>query len=174
MRNLLLAVAASLAALAAPAAAQEPPTVLVRVAPLDEITETAGYVAALADQEEAAKQFLGLMKALTGPKGLEGIDTKKPWGAYGDISAAALDSPVVILLPIADEETFLGALKSRFGLEPKKGGDGVYKQEIPGAPVTAYFRFANGYVYATAQNAANIDPKAPRKPGDVLGQSGAR
>ena len=41
------------------------------------------YLAKVAGQEEKAKQFDGMIQSKIGDKGLEGIDPKKPIGAYG-------------------------------------------------------------------------------------------
>ena len=80
-------------------------------------------------------------------KGIEGIDVKNPIGFYATLSQDGLEnSPVVLLVPIADEEATLTLLKERAKLEIKKGKDGIYETQVPNIPQTVYFRFANTFL----------------------------
>src|SRR5262249_42537307 len=94
-----LAVLCLAAAPAAARAAESPaePTLVVRVQSIDGLLDTFKYLANAAGQEEAARQIEGLIQARTGAKGLEGIDTKKPFGAYGVVSPDLQDSSAVVL-----------------------------------------------------------------------------
>ena len=126
-------------------------SVIVRVAALDAIIADAKYLAEIAGQKDQAEQVEKYLKSLTGEKGLEGLDIKKPMGAYAKISPRGFDSEVLVLLPIADQKAFLDFL-AKVNLAPEKDGDS-YKLALPGSPVPTYFAFANGYMYATILDA---------------------
>jgi hypothetical protein len=143
------------------------PTLVVRVAAFDELIANARYLATLAGKGEEAKQAEKLLQTLTGPKGLEGLDTKKPLGLYAFLGPNGVDSEAVALLPIADKDAFLDLLK-RLDLNLDKGEDDVYKVTLPKAPTPTYFRFANGYLYAAMPNAAPLAKKRLLAPADVL------
>src|SRR5262249_50731727 len=85
---------------------------VLRIKPIDDLIADARYVAKLAGREEETRQLEKLLKSKTGPKGLEGIDTKKPLGAYGVLQPKFDESQGVFLLPIADEQTFLKFLET--------------------------------------------------------------
>jgi hypothetical protein len=133
----------------------EPPTpfkpaVLVRVKALEDLIADARYLVKQAGREEEAKQVEKMLKARTGPKGLEGIDTKKPIGLYGSVAARVDRSEAVLLLPIADEATFLKFLDS-LDLKPEKDKTGLYTLTVENSPFPVLFRFANGYLYGTVK-----------------------
>src|SRR5215472_13160197 len=124
------------------------PTFIVRVQSLDRLIADGRYLATLAGNEEQAKQGEAFLKQLTGEKGIEGLDTKRPMGLYGSLAGDLVNSEVVLLLPLADEQAFVALLK-RVNLNPEKDKDGIYSFQPPRSPFPAYFRFANKYVYLT-------------------------
>jgi hypothetical protein len=174
-------------ALAAPAAfaapdkgekadtAKKGPAVLVRVQSVNDLLKTADYVGTLLPEEQRnqLKQGTDVAKALIDEKtGLAGVDVKNPIGLYIAFGEEFnLTPPVVVLIPIADRDAFLNMLEqtAKLKVEAPKDKDGVYKTEPPQAPSPVYFRFANGYAYATLGDEANIDAKTLPKPGEVLG-----
>jgi hypothetical protein len=144
------------------------PTVVVRIAPLDELLADFRYLGSLTDREELVKQLEGFVKTNAGPAGLRGIDTKKPLGFYGTVNASGFDSTGVLLVPVSDEKAFLDQLAGR-KLKAEKGADGVYTVQVENAlspPI--YFRFANGYAYITVLNQAAISGNALLPPAEVL------
>jgi hypothetical protein len=147
--------------------ADSAPSLVIRARSIDGLLEDARYLVTLLGKGEEAKQFDGFVKSMMGPKGLEGIDTKKPLGFYGTVGPNAVDSTGVVLVPIADEKAFLGLLE-RFDLKVEKAAGGLYSFSPPRAPVTVYFRFANNYLYATAENKAAIAKDKLLAPADVL------
>ncbi len=151
-RTLFLAALLIPAALARPAAAADEasakPTLVVRVSSLDSLVADARFVVTAAGREDVAEQLEGLLKSQTGPDGLQGIDTKRPLGLYGQLSAAVADSQAVLLLPIADEKAFLDML-NRLDFGPEKADGGAYKVSLPKVPKPVHFRFANKYLYAS-------------------------
>src|ERR1700730_14201978 len=90
------------------------PTVEVRLRSVNDLVDKFEYVAGLAGKEDAVKQLRELLKGLSADgKGIEGIDPKKPMGAYATLAKEVETTPFVILIPIADQEQFLKALKTR-------------------------------------------------------------
>src|SRR5215471_21784561 len=176
MRMRCVAVVALLA-LAVPVRAaddKKTPTLIVRVQSLDGLIADARYLATLAGREEEAKQAEGFLKQFTGEKGIEGIDTKRPMGAYAFLGENVIDSEAVVLLPVADEQAVLALLK-RLNLTAEKDKDGVYSFQLPKPNVPIYFRFANKYVYVTARDKDAIEEKRLLAPAVVLpaGEIGA-
>ncbi len=126
------------------------PAVLLRLKALEELTGDLRFLVKEVGREEQAKQVEALLKSRTGPKGLEGIDVKKPIGLYATIKPSLNQSEVVLLLPIADEKTFLDFLDT-LNFKPEKDKDGLYTLKVENLPVPLLFRFANGYLYGTAK-----------------------
>src|SRR5262249_47045336 len=87
----------------------------------------------------------------------EGIDVKKPIGLYANVKTSLNESEVVLLLPIADEKTFLDFLGA-LNLEPKKDKDDLYTLKIENVPVPVLFRFAHGYLYAAPRLNSKVAP----------------
>jgi hypothetical protein len=145
------------------------PTLLLRLASIEELLAKGEYLAGLAGQEEAARQGVAFVRAVANEKGLEGIDIKRPFAIYGNLTADVTKSLGVLLIPIADQESFLNLLKTRLHLEPKEE-NGVYRVQLPNVPVPAYFRFARGYLHATALTPDPLDEKRLADPEKVIGK----
>lgn len=160
---LALAALAPAAAVAQPKAAE--PTVEVRIRSLNDLFDKAGYVGGLFDQEDGVAQFRELVKLLSQDgKGVEGIDPARPFGAYAILTSDFAASPVVVMVPIADEARFRRMLKERLDVTPEAAGKGVEKVFVP-VINEAYLAFADGYLYAgrTAADVAaknRVNPKA--------------
>jgi hypothetical protein len=179
MRGKLLLCLSLLAAglIARPAAAQEKagakPFLVAHVKAIDDLISDFRYLAELGGRAEEAKQLEKMLKAKTGPKGLGGVDTKKPLGAYGLVSKKLDESQVLVLLPVADQETLLDTLDA-LGSRAEKGKDGIYTAEVAGLPYPVAFRFANGYAYATVKvtdkQLAGLDKNKLPKPEDVFAE----
>jgi hypothetical protein len=139
------------------------PTIELRLRSVNDLVDRAGYVAGLAGMEDAVKQVRQLLKAMTTDgKGVEGVDPTKPIGVYATLEKDAGASPLVILIPVADQTQFLAALKRHLGVEPEKDADGALKLNVPFINELA-LRFANGYLYLSPK-AKNLDAKALVKP----------
>ena len=143
------------------------PTVVVRVRSIDGLLGDIQYVADLAGRGEEAKQLEGLFKSRVGPKGLDGLDTKRPLGLYGTIDANLTDSTAVLLIPISDQKAFLGLLEG-LNFKAKKEDDGIYSVTPEQIPFPVYFRFANKYAYATVREKTALDEKKMLDPTKVL------
>jgi len=96
----------------APEAKSDKPSLILRVAALDQLRADLRYLAELVGQKETAGQLDALLKAKIGDNGLEGIDTKKPLGAYGWVKSSYEDSPLVVMIPVTDEKAFLALLET--------------------------------------------------------------
>jgi hypothetical protein len=145
------------------------PGFVIRVQSIDDLTRNFRYLAGLVGREEEAKQVEGWLKAKAGgPKGLEGIDAKRPLAVYGSFGKESIeDSAAVALIPIADEKAFL-ALIETLDSKAEKDNDGVYTVTNANLPVPIFFRFAHKYAYVTALNKDAIDKDKILLPGAVL------
>ena len=140
---------------AVPVQAQDaPPTLLVQVRSLETVLENIKLLVALSGRENIANQVEGLIKAKIGPKGLEGIDLKRPFGAYGQFKALN-DGRAVALIPILDETAFLDLLKNLNLAATKNARTGIYT--ITGLPAEIYLRFADKYAYVTTINVGALE-----------------
>ncbi|MFQ3592942.1 MAG: hypothetical protein SNJ82_07095 [Gemmataceae bacterium] len=146
MHGKLALIALVLSVSLAPAAE---PSVILRASSLDGLIGDLRHLFKQAGREDEGKEFEKAMLARTGPKGLEGVDTKKPLGLSAQLTAKVDQSPIFVMLPIADEVAFVKFVTS-VGNEPKKQADGSYRVTIEGIPFInqVMFRFAHGYVYA--------------------------
>lgn len=143
------------------------PDVVVRLQSIDGLLSHGKYLSTLAGQEEGYKQFEEMIKAKAGPKGLEGIDTRRPLGLYATIKPNVTDSTAVFLIPISNEDAALGLLKN-LGVKAEKGKDDVYTLTTDQAPVQGFLRFANKYAYITAQSQEAINKANLLDPSHVL------
>ncbi|HEX3148311.1 MAG TPA: hypothetical protein VHR66_09530 [Gemmataceae bacterium] len=176
-RFAILAVAlATPAAYAAPLKTESTkggPAVLVKVQSVNNLFKSAEYIATLLpdDTAEQFKQGIRTVKDLIDDKkGLGGIDVTQPIGMYVTFGEELGPTPpVVVLIPVADEQAVLDTLENTAKLKVTKEKDGVYSTQPEQSPFPIYFRFANKYAYVTLQDAANIDTKTLVKPADVLG-----
>jgi|GEM_PF-258622 len=149
------------------------PALLVRVQSVNDLIKSVDYFRTLLpdDVAEKVKQGVGIVKDLIDEKkGIEGIDVNNPIGLYVTFGEEFTPTPpVVVLVPIADEDAVLTFLKEKAKQEIEKEKDGSYKVQPKESPFPLFFRFANKYAYVTHTDPANIDPKTLPKPADVLG-----
>ena len=161
MRIRLLAALAAVFAFG-PASHAQPekaqPTVEVRLRSVNDLLTKAEYIGGLAGQEDAVKHIREVVKQLSvDGKGIEGIDPKRPFGAHATLTADVVNSSFTLMVPLADQDRFLGLLKERLQLTPEKEDDGTYKVSVP-IISEVYLRFANEYVYV-ARTQKELDPK---------------
>jgi hypothetical protein len=128
------------------------PTLVLRVRSIDTVLNNIKLFARLTGKEEFGDQINELIKQRVGPNGLEGIDTARPVGLYGDPSEALPGVAAVAMIPIADEKAFLSLLEN-LNYKAEKNKDGLYviqPESLPG--VSVGIRFAHKYAYVTALN----------------------
>ena len=131
-----------------PAVAQQPvPAILVRVRSLDAL-QVQG--ATFFDQLGLGKTFGDLdarLKTKAGPKGLAGIDTSKPIGAFVHFDP---DPAWALLVPVAGEAAFLDLL-DRLDYKTTLGKDGVRTFAV-NPIVEGAVKFDRGYAWITVLN----------------------
>jgi hypothetical protein len=153
MRFWALAVALFAAAAAPQRAAAQPdagPTVEVRLRSVNDLLDRFEYVGGLAGKDEEAKQVRDFVRVLTDDKtGIEGVDPKRPFGAYATLTKDVVDSPFVVMVPVADKDRFITMLKDRLGVEPQKADGGALKVNLPLLNEPVFLQFANDYLYAS-------------------------
>jgi hypothetical protein len=148
------------------------PAVFLRFAALDHLRGDFRYLGEVVGEGEKAKQLDELIKSKLGEKGLEGIDAKKPIGAYGWIGPFGIDSKAVILVPIAKQKAFIDLLSDTLDAKPEKGDDDVYTLNVDRLPFPIYFRFVNGYAYVTIRDKEVLDKDKLVAPAVVLPGAG--
>lgn len=158
----LIGAAVLAAALTGPAAAADPtgPAVEIRVRSVNDLLEYAEFVGDIAGQADTVKQGVQFAKAITNAKtGLEGIDPTRPVGGYVIVTPDVVSSPIVIVIPVADEDAFRGLLKNKLSIPLKDPVDGVTEFALPNFPPKVFVRFANKSAYFTVRDAAGLAPK---------------
>src|SRR5262245_30170179 len=153
------------------ATAADKPTLVVQIESLDRLIGDALFLAKEAGKEEEAKQAEGFLKSMTTPKGLEGVDTKKPLGLYATLGNQVTNSTVVVLIPVGEAQK-IHDLLTRLGIKTTKTESGAYEFSIPNSPLPGYFRINNGYAYVTVGNEATIAPNKVLAPQAVLAGKG--
>ena len=151
------------------ALAQKPvePTIEVRIRSVNDLLDKAEYIGGLVDQDEPIKQVRGLLKNLsTDGKGVEGVDPKKPFGVYSVLTEDVQSSPVIVMVPIADQDRFLAALKERLQIVPEKVEGGTLKANVP-LINEVFMRFSNDYLYI-GRSAKDLDAKSLVSPKDFF------
>jgi hypothetical protein len=149
-------------------AKNDKPGVFLRFAALDQLRGDFRYLGEVVGEGERAKQLDELIKSKLGEKGLEGIDPKKPLGAYGWVGAFGIDSKAVILVPVAKQKAFLDLVSDTLDVKPEKGDDDVYTFNLEKLPFPLYLRFANGYAYITVRDKEVLDKDKLLAPEAVL------
>jgi hypothetical protein len=146
------------------------PTIVIRLDSINNLIEDVKYLATLSGQKDKAEEGLGFVKAAVDSKSIDkAIDFNRPLAMYASIDAAnPTESPGAFLIPLADEKRFLDLLEQN-QLTAEKGDDGVYTLNLPFPPIPIYFRFANKYVYITAQNKSAVTKENLLDPSKVFG-----
>jgi hypothetical protein len=134
-----------------------------------------GLAAPLRPKPEAAKNpsprrpaaLQAVLQSRLGPKGLQGLDTRRTLGLYATLRADIAASPVVVLVPITGEDAFLDLL-ARAKLPVKKGDNGIHNLTVPDVPFPVYFRFAHGHAYFTWKDPAPLAQDQLLEPDRVM------
>jgi hypothetical protein len=159
------------AILAAPhlarAGGADEPSVVIRIKSVDTVLQNLKLIATLVGQEQAATDILGLINAKAGKKGLEGVDTNRPLGAYVKFGKELDDINGALLIPVADQAAFVTLLEN-LATKPTKRKDGNYS--LQAKEVELFLRFANKYAYITHAS-ENLSDKSILDPAKVLAGS---
>lgn len=136
---------------------QSEPTVELRLRSVNDLLDKAEFVSALAGKDDVIKIARGFLKSITKEKtGLAGIDPKRPFGFYANLSVDVVNSPSIVMIPIADQETFLKFIADK-GITTEKGEEGTIKVFVP-VVSELYMRFTNDYLYI-GRSVKDVDPK---------------
>jgi hypothetical protein len=128
------------------------PLLFVQVRSWDKLLEGVRLLAGAAGQERAINQFTDALKRGFGQDGLPGIDGKKPWGAYAQVSADLTSWSAVGLVPVSDQAQFRRLLPALGFLEQQTEGDvAILRCQHPQIqlPQPVALRFAHGYACLT-------------------------
>ena len=146
---------------AGPAHGQEAkpgPAIEVRVASVNDLLVAAKFLGESLNQGEPVRQGVEFVKSqFDDVKGLDGLDPKRPWGLSVTVTPNVIDSPIVLAVPLADRESFLGLLKGKLSLDPKRLDGDVYEVKVPNVPMPVFFRFTKDHVLVTVMNAKSLD-----------------
>jgi len=145
------------------------PALEIRAKSIQDLVGPFAHFMQMAGQKDTATQMVAVVKVFVdNEKGFEGVELKKPIGGYVAISENVADSPVVLMLPIANEEAFTEMIKDKGKLKPKKLEDGVSTVELPNFPFPVFYRFSNDYLYVTIRSEKAIDKKLLLAPADFF------
>jgi hypothetical protein len=162
-----------LVAAAAPvrAADEKPePALVVGVRSLDTLLRDAQYLVSLAGDDDRATQFIKLIRARIGDKGLDGIDTKRPFGFYAVFGDDLASAAGIAMVPVADQKAILKLLKGlKLEATQDKEDEGLYslKPDFLKGQVIIYIRFADKYAYVTAENKDALAKDKLLSPGTI-------
>jgi hypothetical protein len=132
-------------------------------------------LATLLKKAEWVQRVNSLLQVKTGPTDPEGLDLKRPLGAYVNwpdrpAELSSWHEAEIFFVPVAEEKRFLNLLQ-KLGCKPRKAAGTLHRLTVPGKG-QLYLRFANRYAYAASQAAlvkgklpdpATFFPKAPWK-----------
>lgn len=148
------------------------PTIELRVRSINDLLDKGEFLGGLVGQEETVKSVKGIVKFLTKEKeGLEGLDTTRPFGLYANLDVDVVNSPITLMIPIANQERFLRMLKERAEIAPEKAEDGTLKVFVP-VVNELYLRFTNDYLYI-GRTVKDLNPKTLIAPKAFFGPQDA-
>lgn len=135
MNKALLTLLAGSVLLLAPAvvsaqpAATMNPVVTVALSGYDQLKADIAYLAGLAGKPEMVDGLEGLLKFMTGGKGLDGLDTTRPWGAVLQTDGQQL--AVFGFVPVTDLAKLMEVI-GNLDVEVSDAGGGVYEVQAEG------------------------------------------
>ena len=150
----------------APAAAEETdgrkPVIVISIAGYDNVMGDIGYIGRLAQMPELEKLAEGIIASQTKAKGLEGLDTKRPWGVV--VSTDGFGFQPLAFLPVTDLKKLLDATSGLIGPAEQKE-NGIL--ELAAKNPRVYLKEKNGWVFIaqSPENLANV----PANPLQLLG-----
>jgi hypothetical protein len=176
--GLILALAAACPALAqavaappvaapapAPAAVQAPakPLAVVAIASYDKLMQDVDFLGSLVQQPSASQMVDGILKQMTGNKGLVGLDKSKPIGLLVDMSM--MFPNFAAYLPVTDQPSLLATLQQSLGITNQDMGNGVFQVNAMGQDL--YVKNNSGWTLV-GMSPAGFDA-LPADPSAVLG-----
>jgi hypothetical protein len=125
---------------------QTPPTIVVRVASLDNLHEDLKLVAGIFGKNDLAKGVDDAIKAQLGPKGLVGVDGKRPIGFYARLGKDISDISGVVMVPISSDKKFKQMLEA-MGWKVTVDKDGLHSVRQDLVPMDIQYRVSDKYAY---------------------------
>jgi hypothetical protein len=143
-----------------PAGAALPPNTFfhVQVKSLEEVLESARYVAPIVEAEDLLKNAEAVLKKLGGKDIGEVFDLKKPFGAYATWQPDR-DAPdsAIVYFAVRDPKDFSKWLQ-RLSVEVRQDNE-IYQVRFPGAPVPLFWLFTAGHVFVSPERARLQDTR---------------
>jgi hypothetical protein len=128
--------------------AQTPPTLVVRLASLDNLFENLKLLGGLWGKDDIAGKLEDSIKSRLGPRGLYGIDGREPIGFYAKIGKDLTELSGVLVVPIKGDKEFkemLGGL----GWEVSAAKDGIHSVKQNLLPIDVQYRVSGKYAYVS-------------------------
>jgi hypothetical protein len=159
-------------------AADPKPLGVFTLASVDSLMSDVDYLGqTLGNEQLQSIMAEGALKALTGGKGLDVLDRKKPIGIVlltPDLSADQLKSTPwaeivqsYLCLPVKSEEELLAAMKN-YTSTPQDRGNGVKSMDIKNNQKTLFYKVQNGYMFVADK--AEFLGNLPSDPTTLMGK----
>lgn len=113
------------------------PAVVVSVKSFTELLSDSQYLGNALRQPALGLALPGLLTQATGGKGLKGLDTSKPIGAYLTVSSDGQPKDFVVFVPVASEQQFSQTLEALLSAPTTTGMTRQYQPKNGGRPVFA-------------------------------------
>ena len=156
------AVLMAFACLTTPVAAQDQETVaVISVSDYDELLTDVDFLGQFGGQVKAGQQANNMLLLFTQNRGLQGLDTSKPWGAV--VQTDGFQFTPVICLPVTDYDKLL-ELPTMFQFDVTELEDGISEIAFPNQSV--YVKQVGNWAYL-AQTPEQLD-NPPADPSDLL------
>ncbi len=126
------------------------PVFVVSIAGYDKIMNDVGFIGRLAQRDGLEKQAEAMITLFTQGKGLEGLDTKRPWGIVLNTDGTSFQP--IAFLPVKDVKKLLAATAGLIGPVDERP-DGIL--QIEALNQTLYLKETNGWLFI-GQTAASL------------------
>jgi hypothetical protein len=127
--------------------AQAPPTLVLRLASLDNFVENIKLLGGLmGGKDDSLQKLEDSIKSKLGPRGLYGIDRREPIAFYARVGKDISDISGVLMVPITSDKDFKEMLGT-LGWEVSAPKDGVYTVKQNLMPVDLQYRVSGKYAY---------------------------
>jgi hypothetical protein len=143
------------------AQAADDPVAVLTVRSIDSTFESVRYLLNLAGHRDQAIKLDELLSAFTSGKKFQGIDTKKPLGAFVTKLGEAVEGPpFALFVPLTNQDEFIDLLK-QIGMEPSTPERGTYQVDTP-LGITLAMRFAHEHAFFAMNADVLADLPDPR------------
>jgi hypothetical protein len=122
------------------------PTLVVRLASLHTLFSDIKLVSGMLGKDDFSKQIDDAIKSKLGPKGLFGIDGKRPIGFYAYVGKDISDLGAVLMVPVSSDKKFKEMLEA-MDWKVTAGKDGLHTVQQDLLPMDVQYRIANQYAY---------------------------